>query len=359
MPAAPDLQPIAVWVLTPGGLELARRLSGLRPLSVYCSRRLADRAVDCCGRPFERLGPSVAENFHRFEGHIFIMAAGIVVRTIASLLQDKTGDPAVVVVDDRGRFAVSLAAGHLGGANRLAQQVAEQLGGTAVITTATDVNGKPAIDVLARERGLTIENPAAIKAVNMALLTGSGLQVHDPFGLLKGLSAVDAPENAGCPVGWRLPGVYADDRRAMLPDHVLVLRPPTLVAGIGCNRHTTKEEISALLQQVLDDHGLAAGSLCALASIDLKADETGLLALAADLGLPVHFYTRDELNQIRHVPNPSDMAVQHAGVKSVCEAAAILLAHQGNLIVPKHKTHNVTVAIARRSCISSASAPEA
>jgi cobalt-precorrin 5A hydrolase len=119
--------------------------------------------------------------------------------------------------------------------------------------------------------------------VNMALLTGSSLQVHDPFNLLGDVVAADVPGNTGRLADWQPPAVYVDDRRSNLPDHVLVLRPPTLVAGIGCNRHTTKEEIAALLQQVMDRNGLAAGSLCALSTIDLKADEPGLLTFSADL----------------------------------------------------------------------------
>lgn len=359
MHTAPDLRQIAAWVLTPGALELACRLRRWRPLTIFCSRRLADQGLpeELGFQPFDRLGRAVAENFNRFGGHIFFMAAGIVVRVIAPCLQDKTCDPAVVVVDERGRFAISLAAGHIGGANRLARQVADQLGATAVITTATDVNGKPAIDVLAQERGLKIENPAAIKAVNMALLTGSAFKIHDPFGFLGDALSQCVHENADPLADRSDPHVYVDDRRTALPAHVLVLRPPLLVAGIGCNRHTAKEEIRDLLQQALDRHELATDSLFALASIDLKADEPGLLALAAELNVPMRFYTRTELNQVRHVPNPSDMVAKHTGAQSVCEAAAILAANQGALIVPKQKSRNATVAIARRNFISSASAP--
>ena len=120
---------------------------------------------------FGSLTEMVAASFRRYEGHVFIMATGIVVRTVAGLLVHKTEDPAVVVVDDRGMFAISLLSGHLGGANRLAGEVAAAIGAQPVITTATDMNAVPAIDVLALELGLRIENPNAIKTVNMALLS--------------------------------------------------------------------------------------------------------------------------------------------------------------------------------------------
>ena len=250
---------------------------------------------------FERLTEAVAERFHLFGGHVFIMATGIVVRAIAPHLHAKTTDPAVVVVDDRGCFAISLVSGHIGGANRLARQAADFLGAVPVITTATDVHGKPAIDcwLVAMERGLFIENPYAIKAVNMALLADDPVWVYDPDGWLGTRWAAGAmafpcqmAEEAG-----RLPAdtpvvVWADDAVRTLDPRILVLRPPSLVAGIGCNRGTDLAEIRDLLDLTLSKYGLARGSLSALASVDLKADEAGLCDLAAEMDLPIRFFTR-------------------------------------------------------------------
>lgn len=357
MATGPDR--IAIWVLTPNGIDQAARLRLQWPeAAMHCSRRLEPESLALTAQPFDGLMPAVAERFREFDGHIFIMAAGIVVRAIGPLLGHKHRDPAVVVVDDAGLFAISLVAGHVGGANRLARRTAELLGAVPVITTATDVNGRPAIDVLAVELGLAIENPAAVKGVNMTLLAGRPLPLWDPWGLVApvlgaDVQAVDlavlaafSPEQAG---------VYVDDRCAPLPEHVLRLRPPSLVAGIGCNRDTAAEEIAALLTAALAEGALSGRSLLRIASIDLKHDEPGLLALARTLGVPLHFYSAEVLNQVRHVPNPSAMAAKHVGVHSVCEAAAILAAQQGYLIVTKRKSANATVAIARRASLSSAS----
>jgi cobalt-precorrin 5A hydrolase len=354
---------IAIWVLTPRGRDLAENLRKLSDgVVVYCSLHLYPACRGLAAQPFDGLMAAVKECFRCFDGHIFIMATGIVVRAIGPLLGHKTTDPAVVVVDDQGKFAISLLCGHIGGANRMAARTAELLGATAVITTATDVNGRPAIDTLAVERGLTIENPAAIKGVNMALLTGGVLRVFDPHGLLKdGLDGQAEPvERAALASsdGTR-PGVYVDDAVVPLAGDVLILRPPSLVAGIGCNRNTPSEELRGFLEEVLADQGLSLWSLQAIATIDVKSDEPGLVALAAGLGVPLHFYSRDALNRIVHVPNPSRMVEQHVGVPSVCEAAAILASRQGRLIVAKQKSAHVTVAIARRDSLSSASAPEA
>jgi len=166
---------IAVWAITPNGAALAVRIAAALPgADVFATDRLEGLPESAVR--FRSLAEAVAGHFHRCDGHVFIMATGIVVRSVAGLLVHKTADPAVVVVDDRGTFAVSLLSGHLGGANRLAGQVAAAIGAQPVITTATDVNAVPAIDVLAAERGLKIENPQAIKTVNMALLTGSPVE---------------------------------------------------------------------------------------------------------------------------------------------------------------------------------------
>ena len=352
---------IAVWVLTANGLALANTLEQCWPqLTVHCPLRLLQKCVATPARPFERLADAVAGAFQTYEGHVFVMAAGIVVRTVAPLLHHKAVDPAVVVVDDAGRFAISLVAGHLGGANRLAASVAELLGATAVITTATDSHGRPAVDLVAAERGLKIENPAAIKKINMALLDGVPVPIYDPSGwLADGLgAAARAVEVHTLSSSQRAaPGVYVDDRCKSLPPEVLVVRPPSLVAGIGCNRGTPVAEIEALLRSALKAGCLSINSLAKIATVDLKQDEPGLISLAVALEVPLVFHSRDALNRVRHVPNPSAMAIKHIGVNSVCEAAALLTARGGTLIAPKQKSANATVAIARRPSSSSASVP--
>ena len=346
----------AIWVITPNGTRLADTLSmNVSDVDVYVSQNI--RETTACFK-FRSLSGTLEKKFHQYTGHIFIMSTGIVVRVIAPLIRHKTEDPAVVVVDDRGIHAISLLSGHLGGANELAQKIAGLLGANPVITTATDVNKVPAIDVLAKEKSLFIENPQAIKAVNMALLKGEKIHVHDPFSFLAKCLPNPEPRTYGGIKKYfekdcrdkefeRVPGVYVDDVKAELPARTLILRPASLVAGIGCNRNTGMEEMKALLQDVLETNNLASSSLKCMASIDVKADEPGLIALAENLGLTVIFFTRQELNQVKGIKNPSTIVEKHVGVKSVCEAAAIQAAQNGTLIVPKQTTQNVTIAIAR------------
>jgi cobalt-precorrin 5A hydrolase len=341
---------IAVWAVTERGAALGEKIARALPgADLY-----VPAAMGGPGRiAFGRLAGAVADRFAGRAGHVFVMSAGIAVRMIAPHLRHKTVDPAVVVADETGRHAISLLSGHIGGANTLAKAVAGITGAVPVITTATDLNGVPAIDVIATERGLIIENPGAIKAVSAALLNGENVWLHDPFGILEDdfcgarilRPAVDGPTLSGLPETG--PGVFVDHRVADLPETVLVLRPPVLATGIGCNRNTPAGEIQTFLLDVLQSHGLSPASLTGIGTVDIKADEAGLLALAGELDLPLSFYDKDALAAVVDIQTPSAMVEKHLGVKSVCEAAAILTAKQGPLIVPKQKTPNVTVAVAR------------
>jgi len=353
----PKLNKLAVWAVTPNGAKLTDRLADSLPdADIYVSSNLVEKKSSHI--QFERLAVTVKEKFGHYTGHIFIMSTGIVVRVLAPLIQSKIKDPAVVVVDDLGNNAISLLSGHIGGGNELTHKIAQIIEANPVITTATDINEVPAIDVLAMENGLFIENPAAIKSVNMALLKKETIGVHDPFDwltkkLLNFESAAfhkftyDIKKLSQQSVINNKAFVYIDDAVNDLPSRVLILRPPTLVAGIGCNRGTDSEEISTHLKEVLESHRLAPTSLKCLASVDLKNDEAGLIAVAESLDLPLVFFTREQLNQAKGIKNPSPVVEKHIGVKSVCEAAAILASGDGTLIVSKQSTQNVTVAIAR------------
>jgi cobalt-precorrin 5A hydrolase len=287
------------------------------------------------------------------------MAAGIAVRVIAPHISKKSTDPAVVVIDDAGRFCISLLSGHLGGANRLSESAARVINAVPVVTTATDANDLPSMDMIARDQGLDIENPSAVKTINMMFLKNEPVFMQDPYGLLAGkiparLIRQSAPENPDAPC------IIVDDRIRTTGRHALVLRPRILFAGIGCNRGTEMSEIRGLLKKVCAQHGLSIQSIRAIATIDLKKDEPGILELAQSLCIPLHFYDSDTLNQVSTVSKITPYAEKYTGAKSVCEAAAILSANPGKLIVTKQKTRQVTIAIARTtiSCSSSESARE-
>jgi len=344
----------AVWAITPNGAILARKIKqGLK--NTDCHIPLHMKGYDDRCVRFENLKARVLSSFSHYKGHIFIMATGIVVRIIAPLIRDKTKDPAVVVLDEKGNHCISLLSGHLGGANELARQVAQILGAVPVITTATDTHDIPSIDLMAQEMGLAIENPDAIKIVNMALLERKPIEVFDPYKLLNdSLPAATVTPTQTLPLqggaqsgGKNQPTIYVSDEIKELPPTWLILRPRTLVAGIGCNRGTGKEEIKNFLYNVFRKYRLSVKSLCRLATIDIKKDEAGLIELAEEFGLPIMFYSSEKLNRVKGVQSPSKLVEKHTGVESVCEGAALLGAKTSKLLVPKQVAKDVTVAVAR------------
>jgi len=362
----PDPRQLAIWAITPEGLSLALKLRDTFTGILHVSESLLPCPAPCFS--FSRLADCVKERFSLFKEHVFIMSTGIVVRVIAPCIVSKTKDPAVVVMDEKGRHVISLLSGHIGGANRLAKAISEKLQATPVITTATDLLRVPAIDVIAVDNDLFIENPEAIKIISMAFLNQAPVYLHDPYHRLE--KSAEAGKMIPLTTESMMPGraelkksgpsdlpdfrssdpptavVVIDDRLKRFPDSSLILRPKSLIAGMGCNRNTCANEIREFLVDKLIQFGLSLNSLKCIATIDIKSDEAGLLDVARSLHIPIRFFTREELSEIDS-PNPSKIVNQHIGVPSVCEAAAVLASEKGELIVPKQISPNVTLAIAR------------
>ncbi len=340
----PQTRKIAIYALTQQGLTLAKRLAGELNGTTFAPRRMAEGDVV----PFDSLTRFVAESFTKYDGHIFIAAAGIAVRCIAPHLVGKDSDPAVVVLDQKGEFAVSLLSGHLGGANDLAVKCAEIVGGQAVVTTATDSAGVPSLDMLADAHGLVIGNLDRVKVVNGALLDNRIVQVHDLDNLL-GLSGDARFSFVSNTNQWKTgePGVWVSWREDCPDANALRLYPKVLILGMGCRRGVPERDITAHIHAVFDAAGLALSSIDALGSVDAKSDEAGLLEAAEKLGVEPIFYSKDQLDCV-DAPNPSGAVMQRMGVGSVAEASAILLSDKGELLVEKTKTKTVTLAVARR-----------
>lgn len=332
----------AVWVITDNGLILSEKLirSGLS-FDLYISEKL-ESDLNALFR-FNSLKEAVHANFHKYESHIFFMSTGITVRIIAEKIKSKLTDPAVLVIDDRGLNCISLLSGHIGGANKLCHKISEILDSRSIITTATDVNDLPAVDVIAVENDLVIENPEKIKIINSKILKKEPLKIYDPFGFIKNrFGGVDVKEES------EKPDVVVDCKIKVYESDPLILRPKVLYSGLGCNRGTDKKDMEELLLQVLEKNKLSVSSLKSFATVDIKKDETGILELAKAMDLPIMYFSKDELNSVETFSGPSKMALKHVGVKSVCEAAAIM-ASKGKIVIPKQKTKDVTIAIAKIS----------
>jgi cobalt-precorrin 5A hydrolase len=257
-----------------------------------------------------------AEAFQAGGALLFIGAVGIAVRAIAPHIRSKLTDPAVLVMDELGRHVIPILSGHIGGANELALEIAEKTGAEAVITTATDLNGLPAIDTWAVKNDCAIENPEAIRAVSAAALSGK-------------------------PVG-----VMITERRLTPPFPVtLVLRPRTLVLGAGCRRGVPPGRFEENALDFLKSSGVSPLSVRALATIDRKADEPAFLDFCEKYRLPLLTYTAAELSKAPGVFAKSEYVLRAVGVDNVCERAAAL-ASGGRLLTGKTRYEGVALALA-------------
>ncbi|MEW2385167.1 precorrin-3B C(17)-methyltransferase [Micromonospora sp. NPDC047707] len=284
---------------------------------------------------------ALREAWSRCDGIVAFLATGAAVRILAPLLGDKRTDPAVVVVDEAARHAVALLGGHAGGANALAAEVGALLDATPVVTTATDAVGLPGLDTL----GWPVDG--AVAAVSRAILDGEPvtLVADDSWPLPALPENVRPADGSGAPgAGYRL---LVTDRIVPLDGRTAVLRPPSLVAGVGASRGVPAEEVRGLLDRVLAEAGLSPASLRRLASADVKADEAGIRATADALRVPLVTWSAAELAAV-DVPNPSEVVRAAVGTPSVAEAAA-LLGGDAELLVPKTATAMATVAVARHA----------
>ncbi|MEU9050651.1 precorrin-3B C(17)-methyltransferase [Streptomyces sp. NPDC048384] len=279
------------------------------------------------------VGDAVRRAFAECEQLVCFLATGAVVRLVAPLLGDKATDPGVVCVDEGGRFAVPLVGGHGGGANELARQVGELLGAQPVVTTATDAVGLPGLDTL----GLPVEGDVA--GVSRALLDGEPVALR-------------------AEVAWPLPplpvgaeGAYVvrvTDRLVERgAEREVVLRPPSLVVGVGASKGAPADEVLGLIESTLGEAGLSPKSLAELATVDAKAGEPGIVEAAERLGVPVVTYSAEQLAGVE-VPNPSDAPLAAVGTPSVAEAAALV--RGGELLVPKRKSERADGRPAMATC---------
>ena len=269
---------------------------------------------------------------------IFVGACGIAVRAIAPHAKSKAKDPAVVVIDELGRFAIPILSGHIGGANALALRLSRALGAVPVITTATDIHGLFAVDSWAAAQGLRIANPSMIKAVSARVLRGEAIRTSSDF-----------------PVDGQLPeGIELNDSEphvvisvdANAPDDVLHIVPPIVTAGIGCRKGIAKDAIERAYAHALSAANCHPLAICRACSIDIKADEPGILAFCADHSLPYQTFPADALMAVPGSFTASAFVESTTGADNVCERSAVLGGGDGSrLILTKTAMDGVTMAL--------------
>jgi cobalt-precorrin 5A hydrolase / precorrin-3B C17-methyltransferase len=348
---------VAILVLGPSALPLARQIKALLPgarLHAPAERHLAADVT------FDRATSHIAELFAAGTPIVGLFAAGILIRAVAPLLDDKRREPPVVAVAEDGSSVVPLIGGHHG-ANALARAVAQAIGGHAAITTAGELRLGFALDE--PPPGWRVANPARVKPIAAALLA------EEPVALRVEAGNADWLTQSGVRLAAEAAHrIRVTDRAAptlpslgdgsLPPPHAgegwggggaLVLHPPVLALGIGCERGCTGDEIAALAQATLAEHGLAPGAVAAVVSLDLKMDEPALHDLAARLGVPARFFGAAELlAETPRLKTPSDAVFRETGCYGVAEGAALAaVGSSGALVVPKRKSARATCAVAR------------
>ncbi|MDO7786355.1 cobalt-precorrin 5A hydrolase [Desulforamulus aquiferis] len=338
---------IAVFALTRGGVELGEALGRLfsdiqlMVPSRFKSRQFVQETVF-----FDDWNGAVREAFKKYRQLVFIMATGIVVRTLAPLLESKYTDPGVVVLDERGSFAISLLSGHLGGANALANKLSRALKCTPVITTATDVNGVIALDSLAADLECRIYPRSQLKVFNRLLAEGERIPLFSQWPLKHNLGE-GLKYIPGTMISKEGVGVYITNR-LLPPDNEarLILRPRNLVAGVGCRKGVSRDLIVSALKRAFRLGGLSLLSLKCLASIDIKMKEIGLCQGAEYFKVPLVQVDRENIEELTGQYTPSDFVKEIIGVGGVCEPASMIASGMGKIVVPKQKLGPVTVALA-------------
>lgn len=320
---------------------------------------LPDRKIECYHKPEQGVTRWAGAQFAGNRAMIFIGACGIAVRAIAPFVKDKLWDSPVLVLDERGQYVIPILSGHVGGANELAELIAERIGANAVITTATDINGQFAVDLFARKNALTILNREGIAGVSAKVLRGekvtfsiegNGESVQgDDNPIPKEIQWIEYPPKEKADVMISTVAENAAENGSLGKQAVLRLKPKEYVIGIGCKSGKTKEEIADFIQENLVKAGLHVSDVAVIASIDRKKKEEGICQWAETQRIPFQTFSEEELRAVEGSFHGSEFVKQTVGVDNVCERAALAACGtDGKLMLEKQAENGITLAVAKR-----------
>lgn len=288
--------------------------------------------------------------FDEYDAIIAIMASGILIRSIASLIESKVTDPAILNIDDNGEFVISTLSGHLGGANKLTKKISALIDATPVITTSTDVNNRLGIDVLAKDLYLLIDNPKEILFFNKAILEGREVSLtvnpnKNSDYLFNYLNNITLEIDVSIYYSSK---IEMDEILVSLDDHELILKERKIVVGIGCRRGKECKYIHEGLIKSINDLNIEKSRINMLASAEIKKDEEGILELSDKLNIPVNFVELDKLKLFKsNDVVKSEFVFSKFGIYGVCEPSALITAgFDSKLIYKKTSYDGVTISIA-------------
>ena len=340
---------IAVIAITKKGAETALKIGYAFKADIYIKGDIIDKFIlngdMVLIHPFTTNFKKLIEKvFSLYDGFVFIMACGIVVRSIAPYLKSKTKDPAVVVVDEMGRFSISLISGHIGGANKLAAEVSSVTGGIPVITTATDVNNVIAFDMFAKENNCNIENINCLKYISSELVNGGRVSLYTDCNLRGILPPNVTPYKAGehCKAAVVLSNALDIP---VIAEKTLFLRPKNLIIGIGCKKGKSRKDIEEAVMDFLKNNRKSILSVRCLASIDLKAEEKGIIEFCNDKKIEFLTYSAEKIRPIEQYFKTSEFVKKVTGIGNVAETCAVLAGDNAKLVCPKKVYEGITLAL--------------
>lgn len=284
---------------------------------------------------------------------VFIGAMGIAVRYIAPHIKDKFTDSAVIVMDETGKYVIPVLSGHVGGAVALSEQIAGITGGSCVITTATDIRMKFAVDIFAVKNQLQISNRVLAKQISAAVLAGDQIGFYSEYEM-EGICPSDLikVENIRELESYQFGiAVFKSEKRHKKAEResIMCLYARDIIIGIGCRKGVSKEKIEVQLEAVLKACGLGKDQICMIASIDVKKEEPGLLELVKEYGVKFSTYPAEVLKEVEQISSRSAFVEKTVGVDNVCERAALIAGGvDGELLLPKTTGDEVTFAVVRK-----------
>ena len=282
--------------------------------------------------------------FHDCGLIVFIGATGIAVRAIAPCIRSKDSDPAIVVVDELGKYSIPILSGHIGGANRYAEMIANEIGAAPVITTATDINGLFAADRWASENGYAVEDIKEIKYISAAMLRGESVGIISDFDIHGSIPhGLEPDANTQY-------GICISDEPEHIYAHTLCLLPKRIIVGVGSRAGAAENALIDLFNEICRRYGIRKKSVAAVATIDLKRKEPAVVSLAEYLGTELKTYTAEELGKAEGDFTGSEFVKAITGTDNVCERAAAVcgaeLGRKTNIFVKKTIGKGVTAAVA-------------
>lgn len=321
---------LAIWSVTRGAGKLAKCYGNALKAQVYTLKKFQIEDTT----QIEDFTETLKKEFNNYDGHIFIMATGIVVRKISTLIKSKDVDPAVVVIDEGANFVISLLSGHLGGANELANIIGNRLNLLPIITTSSDVTGKIAVDTLSQKLNGDLESLEKAKNVTSLIVDGKNVELKLPKNIF-----LDCEKNNN-----DIEGVIIVSNREKI--ETVQIYPKNIILGIGCKRGTSKDHILNGIEMTMKKHNLSVKSIKKISTVDIKADEIGLIECCKELNKELVIISREDIKKVESQFEGSEFVKKQIGVSCVSEPCALLASNRNGKFLEKKNIYNgMTISI--------------